>query len=841
MLCSFQRSLRLRMLGLAVCLALPSFAAGQSSDCVEQGGSTLCAKGTPDQWRYGTGIALCASYCSWAAIDCAIAGGTLKGDCFNSFVCEGGRDLTPHSEADLVAYAQEFSRRWGGWCSVGAASSIVWTGAGGTWIDECGYPRSPRFESGYEVSNGTRYSVSGLRPDGDGNCTVPVGSEWTAGRQREVKCPTGWSERQAPDGSRECYRYRSPGVCTAGTAQEGRDSLVGNPIAAGSGAKEEIETDYLAAGISPLRLTRTYSTLGGFRPYAANADSVGAFGALWRMTYDRRLFPIADNPHVVAVVHRHDGSVQHFDAQGNEFPPSGVAPERLEAVSGPEEARWRYTTRNDDVELYDVDGLLLSITDRAGVVQTMTYSVASTPPDVAPRPGLLLGVSDGFGRSLAFAYDARGFVKSLRDPAGGLYEYAYDTTGNLASVRYPDGKTREYKYENAGLPQHLTGIVDENGARYATFTYYGDGRAWTTEHAGGVNKYTMEYYRGPNTPGATFSGIIGPLGGWKEGRDFSVINGVPRCRETYFWGCDECGRTKRTFDARGNVASETDRNGNRTTFLYDATRDLEVARTEGTGSPEARTIATEWHPSFRLPTRIDEPGRETALTYDAAGNLLTRAVRDTASGTIRTWTYTYGAHGQLLTADGPRTDVADRTTFEYYADDDPDPGKRGNLRRVTNAAGHVTDITAYDAHGQPTHIVDPNGLVSVLAYDARQRLASRQAGGETTTYAYDAAGDLTRVTFPDGGFLDYTYDAAHRLTGIADNLGNRIAYTLDAMGHRIREEAFDASGTLARTSARVYDPLNRLAQTVGASGEITAYGYDRHGNLTAVTDPLGRQ
>jgi len=835
------RAAPLCLLLLAVSLAVPSTGAGQSSDCVEQGGSTLCAKAAPDQWRYGTGIALCASFCSWAAIDCDIAGGTLKGDCFNGLVCEGGRDLTPHSEADMAWYAQEFSRRWGSWCEVSGASPIVWPGQGGTWIDECGIARSPKIAWGQEVANGARYSVSGLRRDGDGMCTVPVGYEWIANRQREVKCPTGWSQRVAPDGSLECYRYRSAGVCTAATPQEGRESFVGNPIAAGSGAKEEIETDYAAAGISPLRVTRTYSTMGAFRPYAAEADSVGAFGALWRMAYDRRVFPIAGNPHVVAAVHRHDGSVQHFDAQGNEFPPSGLAPERLEAVIGPGEARWRYTTRADEVELYDAAGLLLGITDRAGVTQTMTYSDAATPPDVAPRPGLLVGVSDGFGRSLAFAYDARGFVKRLRDPAGGLYEYAYDTTGNLASVRHPDGRTREYKYENAALPQHLTGIVDENGVRYATFTYYGDGRAWTSEHAGGVGKCTMEYYRAPNNPGTTSSGIIGPLGGWKEGREFSVIDGVPRCRETLFWGCEECGRTTRTFDARGNVASETDRNGNRTTFLYDATRDLEVSRTEGAGSPEARTIATEWHPAFRLPTRIDEPGRETTLVYDAAGNLLTRSVRDTASGAVRTWTFTYGAHGQLLTADGPRIDVADRATFEYYADDDADAGKRGNLRRITNAAGHVTEIAAYDAHGQPTRIVDPNGLVTELAYDARRRLISRQVGGETTTYAYDAAGNLTRVTLPDGSFLDYAYDAAHRLTGIADSLGNRIAFTLDAMGHRVREEAFDASGALVQTSARVYDQLNRLAQTIGAAGEITAYAYDRHGNLTALTDPLGRQ
>ena len=67
--------------------------------------------------------------------------------------------------------------------------------------------------------------------------------------------------------------------------------------------------------------------------------------------------------------------------------------------------------------------------------------------------------------------------------------------------------------------------------------------------------------------------------------------------------------------------------------------------------------------------------------------------------------------------------------------------------------GHVTSITAYNAHGQPLTIVDPNGLTTTLTYDARQRLTSRTVGSETTTYDYDDAGQLTKVTLPDGSFL----------------------------------------------------------------------------------------
>ena len=160
--------------------------------------------------------------------------------------------------------------------------------------------------------------------------------------------------------------------------------------------------------------------------------------------------------------------------------------------------------------------------------------------------------------------------------------------------------------------------------------------------------------------------------------------------------------------------------------------------------------------------------------------------------TTRIWSWTYATRGRVLTATDPRGKV---TTYTYHADADPDPGKRGNVATITNPLGHVTQITAYDANARPLTLVDPNGLTTNLAYDARGRLTSRTVGGETTGYDYDGVGQLKRVTLPDGSSIAYTYDGAHRLTEIRDGLGHRIVYTLDAMGNRIKEEAFDPANT----------------------------------------------
>lgn len=254
---------------------------------------------------------------------------------------------------------------------------------------------------------------------------------------------------------------------------------------------------------------------------------------------------------------------------------------------------------------------------------------------------------------------------------------------------------------------------------------------------------------------------------------------------------------------------------------------------------------------FRLRHRVAEPLQLTSFAYDSQGNLTSKSIQATNDasgasgfgaapiGSPRTWVYTntYSSSiaGQLAqqVVDGPRTDVADTTTYSWDAS--------GNLSTVTNALGHTTTFSNYDAHGRPQQLTDANGLITTLSYDSRGRLTSRNVGGEITSYTYDPTGQLTRVTMPDSSFLGCTYDPAHRLIQIHDNLGNKIVYTLDAKGNRTQEEVFDPNNTLAQTRSRVFNSLNRQVQDIGGANpatEITQYGYDTQGNLTSITDAL---
>jgi YD repeat-containing protein len=268
-------------------------------------------------------------------------------------------------------------------------------------------------------------------------------------------------------------------------------------------------------------------------------------------------------------------------------------------------------------------------------------------------------------------------------------------------------------------------------------------------------------------------------------------------------------------------------------------RNLETARVEGLRADSycatylaatsltapARKISTQWHSQLRLPAMIAEPKLRTSYSYDTIGNLLSKTEQATSDATgaqgfaaplvgpARTWTYTYNTVGQVLTATGPRTDVNDTTTYSYDG--------QGNLTSVTNAAGHVTSLSNYDAHGHVGRITDVNGVTTDIAYSLRgwvtSRTATSQGRSSVTSYEYDGAGQLKKLTLPDGSYLSYTYDAAHRLTDLGDSAGNRVHYTLDNAGNRVKEEVTGSGGTLARQTARVYDVLGQLKQMTGGA------------------------
>ncbi|MFJ2986823.1 DUF6531 domain-containing protein [Collimonas sp. NPDC087041] len=593
----------------------------------------------------------------------------------------------------------------------------------------------------------------------------------------------------------------------------------GNPINHGNGNKRQLESDYLSAAGYGMQLRRTYN---------GNSTRNGRYGARWSGNYERIVLTNSAYPNN-AGIQRDDGKILTFTLTNGVYRPDADVTDNLtrQTDGAGNTIGWQYRVATDQsLESYDSNGRLLSITSREGWVQTLTYSDTSTPVTIAPQPGLMLRVADQFGRQLNFTYDSSSRLIQMTDPTGKTVSYSYDSNNNLSSVTYQDGKTRTYVYnepaytDGANLPTALTGIVDENNVRFATFNYDSSGRGISTEHAGGVEKYSIGYTQ----PGSQ-STVTDPLGTVRTYSFQTLLNTIRSTGQNQPGGAG-CGAASSTvaYDANGNVATRTDFNGTVTTYSYDLTRNLEASRVEASGTPLARTITTAWHATYSLPLQIAEPKLLTTYSYDTSGNLLSKTVQATSDttgaqglspalvGTARTWSYTYNAVGQVLTATGPRADVADKTTYTYDSS--------GNLSTITNAVGQVTILWNYDANGRAGLITDANGATTALTYSPRGWLTGKTvtSGGsiETTTYGYDGVGQLTLVTLPNTSTVSYTYDPAHRLTNIADSLGNSIAYTLDNMGNRISEQVKDPSGALARQTSRVIDALNRIQQITAA-------------------------
>ena len=643
-----------------------------------------------------------------------------------------------------------------------------------------------------------------------------------------------------------------------------------NPIDSATGNKRQIETDFVGSGSFPLRLERSYNssrTLFDNMPVP--------LGVGWTHNYMPRVQPVSDGVVIQRIrAYRPNGAIQTFACNGGTCTGDPDMPERLVAViSGNTLLSVSYTRADESVETYDGEGKLIAITRRDGATQTLSYATATgTSPYVQV-------VTDPDGRRLVFAYDGN-LLTTVTDPAGHVIRYAH-LDDDLVSVTYASGEaaqaTRTYHYNEAGqtdgisMPHLLTGITDESGQRYASWGYDRRRRGVLSVHGayadGAIDRTTLAF----NSDGT--STITDSLGQTRS-YAFAVQYHVAR-----FAGldaaCASCVNTtqQRTYDGNGMPDVSIDFNGVQTDQDFNA-RLLETRRIEAANDTQGRKriTQTDWHASLRVPTErrtLDAIGTLTAKinwVYNARGQVLSTTQTDLATGEIRTTANTWCEQvdvdtgicpriGLLLSIDGPRTDIADTTTYTYYPSDDPacatEPTtcthRKGDLWKVMNALGYVTETLAYDGAGRPLSVRDANNVITDFRYDARGHLTLRRVRGgseaesRSTRIAYWPTGLVKRVTQPDGSYTAYRYDAAQRLIGIDDNAGNRIRYTLDNASNRIREDTRDPNGTLTRILSRVYNQLGQLQSQADAYGHATGYAYDANGNATSTTGALGRQ
>ncbi len=454
-------------------------------------------------------------------------------------------------------------------------------------------------------------------------------------------------------------------------------------------------------------------------------------------------------------------------------------------------------------------------------------------------------------------------VSGIALPDGTRLAYGYAVSdssgfkGALTSVQHLSAGNetlwaRTYLYEDTRFPDAMTGMLDQNGARLSTYSYDDQGRATTTEQAGGFNRQEVTY-EGDDT-----RHVVNPLGlrtnyfydaSMNSGEVGPSTRNVPkRLMSVQGEATANLPQTTVNYDYsfEGLLSGKTDANGNQSLLNNDPANKRPMA----TMDANHVVTALEWHPTLDLVTRETKPGLTVDYVYDSAGQMLSRTETDTTTQTIpystngqtRSVTFTWGDNGRLLSSNGPRPvnelGQDDITTYTYDA--------QGNRLTMTDALGHVTSFANYDANGRVGEETDPNGIRKVFTYDGRGNVKtitvkhpSDAALDAVTTFTYDVEGRITVLARPQTAPISFDYDLTGKMIAMRAGDGERVEYTYDAMGNVLSETATRADNSVSRATSRTFDELGRMLSETLGTDHTSRWSYDPNGNPTLVTSPRG--
>lgn len=412
---------------------------------------------------------------------------------------------------------------------------------------------------------------------------------------------------------------------------------------------------------------------------------------------------------------------------------------------------------------YNSYGNLTQTIDPTGLETDTTYASNNIDPIQIDRYG-----PNSYHTTETFTYNSQHEPLTHTDEAGSTTTYTYNAAGQKTSETDALGHTQQWAYDANG---YLTSFTDANG-HAISYTYDNVGRLATeTDPLGNTKTYS-----------------------------YDALNRITRI--TYWDGTYE----ENTWDKLDRVAHR-DRNGNVTHYAYDGDRNL-ISTTD----PLGHVTSFTYYANNLLKTKTDPTGGVTTWTRDIEGRV---TQRQDSNGGITTFAY----------------DVANRKTSE------------------TNALNQTTSFISYDGDNRLTRSKDANDVITDLTYHPRGWLLTRtvrasadgspSSNDATTTMGYDAVGDLTSVVEPDGVTTGYGYDAAHRLGAISDADHDTLVYTLDAVGNRTAENTYDSGGTLKRSLTRSFDARNQVQSQHDGEGDLTVFNYDANGNRSGQTDALG--
>jgi RHS repeat-associated protein len=309
------------------------------------------------------------------------------------------------------------------------------------------------------------------------------------------------------------------------------------------------------------------------------------------------------------------------------------ANDHLTSVTDPRNLQTTYTFDGLDDQLqlaspdagvtantFDVAGNVITSTDARGKTTTYSYDALNRRTGAAfvdgtravwqydqgaNGVGRLSKIADVTG-STRYSYDANGHVTQKIQTVGAVSlttTYGYDAGGRLASVTYPSGKQVVYAYDAAGRVSSLTG----GGTLVAGVTYlpFGMAAGWTAGNGAA--------YRRTIDQDGQITGLALPAGA-NIALNYDAASHIIGRTETGFpaesFAYDALDRLATYASGAATQTYTYDANGNRASYLDNATPPVSLAYNIDPASNRLLGISGSWAGSF---------------TYDANGNMLSYA------------------------------------------------------------------------------------------------------------------------------------------------------------------------------------------------------------------------
>jgi len=611
-----------------------------------------------------------------------------------------------------------------------------------------------------------------------------------------------------------------------GSKSEGQ-CFGGNPINLLSGNKYHEEMDYTTATELPLYMKRSYNS---------TSDRIGVFGQGWSSNVEEHVNHNTETQQVIVV--DDGGAAQRFDLVDGAWVDTSSSKGILEQLVG---GSWRYTLYDGTVKNYNAQGQILSINKISGLSLTFNYV-----------SGRLDTIIDEYAYSIGFSYNPSGFIESITVPGDSIYEYSY-SGDNLEYVVYPDktplidtdNPRKQYLYENLTFPHALTGLVDEEGIRFATWDYDDYGRANLSEHALYAEKFQVFY----NLDGTvTTENALGK----QTTYDYESINGILKVSGVTGHQSANCAASWQgtTYDPTNGFANvKTDWRGNQLLLDHNeygqvTSRTVVDTGADWTTAIDQRTETATLYNNLQLPWVITKSGLSVEHLYTPLGRLDLVTATDTTAHTqpystngqarILNYDYTLFENSdvvQFVTVDGARNDVSDITSYEYDA--------KGNLIKITNALNQVVEYKNHNGRGQPGQMIGVNGLVTDFVYSTRgwlETVTVRSVKGDAVKrYTYYDNGLVKTVTQPNSSILSYYYNAARQLDYVENNLGEVIDYEPNSLnGEWGNVKYLTAGGVVRFEQDRLFDELGRVRGLLSPDGLDLSLVLDPDGNVTQI-------